>query len=97
MAELNFNKLGWGDIELVQLTVVLPLCAKLEKLTCAAPPALAQTCFAAKRPLLYLFITQLDTIVPSVNLHGVGVDHHPVECGVLCGLTEFLCGSTEFL
>ena len=31
--ELNFNTLGWGDNEVVQLALVLPLCAKLVKLT----------------------------------------------------------------
>ena len=32
MTELNFNKLNLGDDEVVQLAVVLPLCAKLTTL-----------------------------------------------------------------
>ena len=36
MRELNFNRLGWGDNEVVQLALVLPLCAKLVKLTLEA-------------------------------------------------------------
>ena len=32
VTELNFNKLKWGDDGVVQLAVVLPLCAKLTEL-----------------------------------------------------------------
>ena len=32
VTELNFNMLKWGDDEVVQLAVVLPLCAKLTEL-----------------------------------------------------------------
>ena len=35
VAELNFNRLAWGNTEAVQLAVVLPLCAKLTTLALA--------------------------------------------------------------
>ena len=57
--ELNYNKLGWGDAQIVELSVVLPLCARLTKLQLMYNAIGDNGCIALAKPIASGSLAQL--------------------------------------